>query len=107
MPTADRTDGHTPFSICRTYPHTIKNLKQKEMITKNQAKNYAEYVTPQCYIMRAETESFICTSVTPNANGSGSEGWNGETSHEGGTGYLGGDDDVAPGKVNPWANEEP
>lgn len=60
------------------------------------------YMKPTCKIIQMQTESFICTSVTPSATGSstsqwGSTGgmWASEEQHSGGTTYVGGSE-VAP-----------
>lgn len=56
------------------------------------------YLKPQCDMLSAEISNFICTSTTPDPENSGSGNWDSDSNHEGGSGYIGGDDDVAPAK---------
>lgn len=55
------------------------------------------YMAPTCRVIQVQTESFICTSVTPSASGSSTDtsGWSYEQDVSGGTIYVG-DSEVAP-----------
>ena len=57
------------------------------------------YLPPLCEVIEAESEGLICSvSVRPNgSNSSSSDSWK-EKDHEGGSGFFGNEDNVAPAK---------
>lgn len=64
------------------------------------------YVKPECEMIQAEAEQFICTSVRLNSGASSTEsGWSTETEHEGGSIYFGDESSAAPAK-GAWLYEE-
>ena len=57
------------------------------------------YIVPLCRVIQTENESFICgVSVRPNpGDGSGHSPWD-EKNHDGGTGFIGDESNIAPAK---------
>ena len=65
------------------------------------------YAKPECEMMLAETEQFICVSVRPNAGGSIVQpGYDDKGEHDAGTVYFGDPSSVAPAKQGGFWDEE-
>ena len=65
------------------------------------------YTAPQCKVILTEAESFICTSVRPNAGGSTVQpGYDDKGEHDAGTVLFGDPSTVAPAKEGGFWDEE-
>ena len=74
-------------------------------MNRNQLESRA-YVKPECRIVLAETETFVCASLTPHASASTEAGWESETYHGGGTIWVGSASEIAPAKGNIFDEDE-
>ena len=71
----------------------------------NQLERWA-YMKPECRIVLTEIETFVCASLTPHASASTEAGWESETSHGGGTIWVGSASEIAPAKGNIFDEDE-
>lgn len=72
---------------------------------KNQVK-CERYFAPRCEVIELDNDSFICAvSVQPNpGSGSSMTPWE-EKNHEGGTGFIGDESNMAPAK-DTWFDDD-
>ena len=60
------------------------------------------YTSPEIKVYPIQEVLFICASITPNANTSGTTSWDAEQEHNGGGVVIGDGSSIAPAKT--WGN---
>ena len=64
------------------------------------------YLKPECHVVEAATEQFVCVSVRPNSGASTTQtNYDDKGEHDVGTIYLGDPSTIAPAKQG-WFEEE-